>query len=1598
MADAGRLRYILEVDDKGTATIKKFDATAEKSLKKGQTRTQKLGKAFANVGLFAAKAAAAVGAVAAIGLGASIAFAIKFESAWAGVVKTMPDGADLAEVRQGIRDMAKEVPASTTAIAGVAEAAGQLGIKAENILDFTKTMIQLGDATNLSADEAATSMARLANIMGTPQDAFDEMGSTVVALGNNLATTEAEIVEMGLRLAGAGKTIGLTEAQVLSFAGALSSVGIAAEAGGTAFSRTMIEMDKAVSEGGDKLERWAKVAGISGEKFRQVFEEDGGEALLLFTEGLGEIDKSGGNVASTLDNLGLKGTRVQDSLRRAASAGDLFRDSMELGNKAWKENNALQKEVENRYATTASQLGMLKNQFVDILTSIGEGVLPMFKDLIERAREWIFTMEEAGIIDEIVAQIVSTFKFLGEATTGVGDTLDDLLHAFQDIAGDPSIEWVDIIRGSVVFLGDSLKALIGVGRLTWIGLKAGFLGLAKILENTTNDVMVGFQIAFKSIATAGATLGSILYDVIVVPISKALAFISKRGAVALAMLGFKEKAAEVFQFSQGLGDTGKTADELRGKAENLAAEVATLGIQLVNGDFHTRKYDEALEVLGQEALEATAALGEIGAVSYDVAAANNEAAAATKAFREKAEAARKAADALARSEDDAADSAENLAGNTDKLSKEQDRAAKAFDRFGAKLGVISQSDLDQEMGDLVTIFAQLQQRGISSGPVFEKVAKAMFKVGQKAEAAGLQTDEIFDMALQQATGDLDLVALGLVKAEKSVDIFGKTIKRAGGVSAAQFTKGAGDMIDSLERLQAAGVTSGPVFERLLGSTLDFEAAARASGVSTTVFRDRLLVLGKAAGLTDEQLANVGTTVVDTAAKGETGFGALAGAAQGFGDTVGRVFGQVLEGSMGLVEGLKAIGSSLVNDLFGGFSKGLQGLLGGAGGGGGGGGLLGGLMSGISGLFGGGGMGAGGMGPPAPGGALGGLGGMLAGSLSGALTMGIGTAISVGGPLLVQGLMGLFGGKPMWKKVQDEVESQFGFALSEGTAQAIADTAKKLDVGADMAVLLNLGAVISEAELAGDGVERFGQATLDAMGLVAQGGAIGEEALRSADESARALIDDAVEFGTTGSAAFRQWIATIQESGVELEAVQAFIEEKLMQAVEGVTALFENMGEVGQAEFDDLGIIARATFDALAEEVGLLEAMEAMAPAIDKLVEAHKNLGLELSEDNAKLVRMRNLFSRNEEAIASIDGLKNAMQGLAEAGHLNEKTYSAFQRQIARTNDDLIAGGFSAAEALELQAPVLQEIINHHLATGDAIDRETQAMIEQADQLGLVNTAGTGLEVTFLRVGQAIVDTMGAAFGVEVPQLLGTTAAAAEDAATRSTSAFESSTAEVVEAHQEAAEAVNEAWTDSTETVEKEVEDMADTTTSALELLAEEIARESEGVVDSTEGLVAGVVDAQQRFLKDTAGSTSTWIARIRAELEALRDIQNAAGDSVPEFDVGGYVVGPRGIAHAGEYVVRREAVDAIGLSAFEQFINKGQLPPNAEKTTAAQASGGAPPPSESRGGGGGPTNVRATFVLAPGVELPVQVVEWVNEAAESGDLRINPDNIRDRGR
>ncbi|WP_297199839.1 phage tail tape measure protein [uncultured Flavonifractor sp.] len=303
--------------------------------------------------------------------------AMDFESAMTGVAKTTDfTDEELVAMSDAIRTMSTQIPATTQELAAIAESAGQLGIHKESLLDFTETMAMLGTATNMTADEAATNLSRLANITGMSQENFGRLGSTIVDLGNNLATTEKEIVDMSMRIAGAGHQVGMTEAQIMAYSGALSSVGIQAEAGGSAFSTLISDMSLAVQQGEGRLEQFAQVAGMSAEQFAQAFETDAAGAILKFIQGLGDLSAQGRSAIAVLDDMELSDISMRDALLRAAGASGTFTEALKTASTAWKDNTALTTEASKRYATAQSQLIMMENAYQNLKAAIGEAYTP----------------------------------------------------------------------------------------------------------------------------------------------------------------------------------------------------------------------------------------------------------------------------------------------------------------------------------------------------------------------------------------------------------------------------------------------------------------------------------------------------------------------------------------------------------------------------------------------------------------------------------------------------------------------------------------------------------------------------------------------------------------------------------------------------------------------------------------------------------------------------------------------------------------------------------------------------------------------------------------------------------------------------------------------------------------------------------------------------------------------------------------------------------------------------------------------------------------------------------------------------------------------
>lgn len=403
------------------------------------------------------------------GLGAaSVKSFADWESAFAGVMKTVDETATTtyADLAEGIKKMSTETAASKEEIAGVAEAAGQLGVGADDILKFTETMVMMGDSTNLSAEEAATALARISNITGEPLENIDRMGASIVALGNSFATNESSIVEMSNRLASAGTIAGLSTTDVLALSAAMSSVGIEAEAGGTAMTQTLTSISQAVSAGGDDLNRLAQVAGKSAQDFAKEWKSSPVTALQEFISGLSDMNAAGEDTYAMLDKLGMSGVRQSNMLQSLALASDQLTSAIDVSNQAYKENTALTEEAEKRYQTFNSQLSQTKEMATNVGIQFGEIMMPYVQKLLEKIQglvEWFNKLDTGTkeIIVKMAAIAAATGPIITAASKIVGAVSSVSTVISKVITFVPTIISVLSTVGTVI-TGTLIPAIAGV--------------------------------------------------------------------------------------------------------------------------------------------------------------------------------------------------------------------------------------------------------------------------------------------------------------------------------------------------------------------------------------------------------------------------------------------------------------------------------------------------------------------------------------------------------------------------------------------------------------------------------------------------------------------------------------------------------------------------------------------------------------------------------------------------------------------------------------------------------------------------------------------------------------------------------------------------------------------------------------------------------------------------------------------------------------------------------------------------------------------------------------------------------------------------------
>lgn len=389
-------------------------------------------------------------AITAAGVGVTAAFASQ-ESAFTNVERTA-DGA-LGNIRDRLIELSTTIPFSFNQLSEIATLGNQLGIGADELEAFTTTVAQFSVVTGISAEQAALAFGKLGNLLGVSAKDYDRLASSIALVGRTTAATEAQIVSVAGEIAPAAAAAGFTADQVIGLSGALASLKVPPERSRSTILQFFETLNMAVASGGDKLENFAAVVGVSASKLDQMVRSGQGQDIL--NRFIGNVSNSDTiEITQALEALGLAGLRTNPTIRALAGGMELLNGAMADGKQGWTENVELQRQMAFVLDDLSTKWQLFLNAAMNAASVVGSAVAPAIGQLLDNVKQLLIGFTAFAQSD------------FGQRILQIAGVLLSLVAAYA------------ALRGGIALATASMQAFVVISRaLGGAGLLAGLRGL-----------------------------------------------------------------------------------------------------------------------------------------------------------------------------------------------------------------------------------------------------------------------------------------------------------------------------------------------------------------------------------------------------------------------------------------------------------------------------------------------------------------------------------------------------------------------------------------------------------------------------------------------------------------------------------------------------------------------------------------------------------------------------------------------------------------------------------------------------------------------------------------------------------------------------------------------------------------------------------------------------------------------------------------------------------------------------------------------------------------------------------------------------------------
>lgn len=501
----------------------------------------------------------------------------------------------LQNLRQALIDISTTSPIAFDEVAKIATLGGQMGISADALAGFSQTVAQFSAVTGISADTAAQSFGRLAQMMDIPVSKFENLSSSILYAGVNSVATDQEILSMSESLGSAASAAGMSADQVIGLSTALASLKVRPEEARGVILRLFRTIDVEVSAGGSKLNDYASVlglvsdkAGTAGQKAADLWKSDPNKFFSSFLKGA----NSAGDLNNVMQQLGITNTRELNVVSKLANNTDLLAKSMGDARKEYLLGSYASKAFAVANDDLNSKMKMLDAAITEFKAKVGEslapilgGFLDVFKDIAKFAAAIPAPMK--GIAASVGLVAAGMLLLGGGLAVGIAGMLAMKL-AIDRMSTSTTGVGINLMTFKLLFT--ELKADLGVGTalangfsnsLTRIGFSADAAAFA---TKGASTAMKGLQASMGWIALA-VTAATVIWTMVDINNQAASSVLELGDAMIQAGGGSEALAKAMAADMQTYNETGQAIGDLavayseKDKAAQKSEAIALAGAE-----------------------------------------------------------------------------------------------------------------------------------------------------------------------------------------------------------------------------------------------------------------------------------------------------------------------------------------------------------------------------------------------------------------------------------------------------------------------------------------------------------------------------------------------------------------------------------------------------------------------------------------------------------------------------------------------------------------------------------------------------------------------------------------------------------------------------------------------------------------------------------------------------------------------------------------------------------------------------------------------------------------------------------------------------------